>query len=275
MSQLAAASWGEARRRYTEVTGLDPDDSQFPHPSSIDELLRTLEIQSQNFADFRSRKGKFFHVLFEISKPISIIANVAGGEAEGAFPAAKVCLGTLSHLITTARGVSSAYDSILDLLGQLKVRELCNIKFVDLFLVANLRIQTFLIRLNAFESTEIPASLKSHFLDMHFLLMKIFAYSTKAVMKGTRERFSRFAKNLLLGDDGVISGYVAKLDKLTKSEDLLQGALTLANTQKIIDGQDRMDQHMEKLFALSTPAQVQFRAEKNSLTRLRVSSSLP
>lgn len=99
-------------------------------------------------------------------------------------------------------------------------------------------------------------------MEMLVLLMEIFAYSTNAVKKGTRERFSRFAKNLLLGDDGVIAGYVAKLDKLTKSEDLLQGALTLANTQKIIDGQDRMDQHMEKLFALSTPAQIQFRAEK-------------
>lgn len=121
MSQFTA-SWASARQRYTDVTGLNPDDAQsFPHPSSIDELLAVIETTSSNFADFISRKGKTFHVLFEISKPIGVIASVAGNEAQAAFPAATVCLGAVSHLITAAKGVSSAYDNIVDLLEQLKV----------------------------------------------------------------------------------------------------------------------------------------------------------
>jgi fungal STAND N-terminal Goodbye domain len=120
MSQFAA-SWAEARHRYTDVVGLDLEDAQFPHPSSVDELLGVIEERSESFADFRSRKGKLFHALFEISKPISIIASVAGDEAQTAFPPATVCLGAVSHLINAAKGVSSAYDNIMDLLEQLKV----------------------------------------------------------------------------------------------------------------------------------------------------------
>lgn len=120
MSQFAE-SWDEARRRYADVTGLDPDGSQFPHPSSVDDLLAALETQNKNFTEFRSRKGKFYKILFEVSKPIGIVVRIAGSSADGVFPAATVCLGALTHLIDAAKGVSSTYDTILELLETLTV----------------------------------------------------------------------------------------------------------------------------------------------------------
>lgn len=68
MSQFAA-SWAEARRRYTDVVGLDPDDAQFPHPSSVDELLGIIEGQSKNFADLdRTRASCSMYFLRSVNR---------------------------------------------------------------------------------------------------------------------------------------------------------------------------------------------------------------
>lgn len=124
-----------------------------------------------------------------------------------------------------------------------------------------------LVRLNVYERTTIPAPLHSHFIEMLVTLMEIFAYSTKTIKTGTRERISRFAKNALLGDDGVISKLVARLEVLSKREDLLTGAVTLVSTQQILDNQENIHQEMREGMAkvlenLSSPAQIQLQAEQ-------------
>lgn len=97
-------------------------------------------------------------------------------------------------------------------------------------------------------------------------LMQILAYSTKIIGKGTRERIPRFAKNALLGEDGTTSKLVARLEVLSKREDLLAGAVTLVSTQQILDNQKSMYQDiqgMQKVLeTLSSPAQIQLQSQQ-------------
>ncbi|KAL4914045.1 hypothetical protein BDW62DRAFT_204983 [Aspergillus aurantiobrunneus] len=210
----------EARRRYAEVASLEPNDPKFPRPSSVDELFTALETQSQKFTEFRSRKGKFFHLLFEVSKPIAIIGRVSGGAAEAVFPAGPVCLGAAAHLTTSAKDVSQSYDAILDLLDQLK---------------------TLLVRLNIYERTTIPAFLQAHFTDILATFLDILAYSTKIISRGIRNRFSRFAK----GEDETVSGLVATLDRFSRNEQLLTGVEALATAQGISEKQETIHQDVQ------------------------------
>jgi hypothetical protein len=118
-----SAIWSVAKQRYAQVAGRDLDDPLFPHPSSIDDLITSLDDQNKEFKQFREKRGTFFDVLNGACKPIELVANLAAGGAAMAFPPSTLCFGAAMYLVNAAHGVSASYDAIEGLLGTLKASE--------------------------------------------------------------------------------------------------------------------------------------------------------
>jgi hypothetical protein len=114
------AIWTAAKKRYAEVTGEDMDATPFPHPSSLQDLQASLERQNNQFEEFRGKRAKLFKVLSGICYPIELLNNLAAGGAATVFPPSSMCFGAIMCLINAARGVSTYYDAIIDLMGTLK-----------------------------------------------------------------------------------------------------------------------------------------------------------
>jgi hypothetical protein len=119
--------WTAALERYTTVVGRKLDDPSLPHPSSIPELLGSVEAQNSSFAHFRENKASLFTALSGICKPISLLGNVAANGASVVFPPSTACFSAVTYLIGAADGVSSSYDAITGLLETLKVNPISHI----------------------------------------------------------------------------------------------------------------------------------------------------
>jgi hypothetical protein len=117
-----SAIWQNAKANYKAVTGADLDDPSFPHPSSTDDLLGSLDKQNNDFKHFREKRSIIFGCLKEACQPIELVSNLAAGGASMAFPPSTLCFGAAMYLINAAQGVSSSYDAIAELLQVLKVR---------------------------------------------------------------------------------------------------------------------------------------------------------
>ena len=115
-----SAVWFTAKQRYKESTGKDLDSSSFPHPSTTEDLLTSLDAQNNDFKHFREKRGLVFNILQGVCKPIELVGNLAAGGASMVFPPSSMCFGAAMYLINAAHGVSASYDAIADLLGTLK-----------------------------------------------------------------------------------------------------------------------------------------------------------
>ena len=115
------------------------------------------------------------------------------------------------YLIQAARGVSASLDAIADLLGILK---------------------DFTVRLRVYNREDLSQELREKLTEILVTVIDIFARSTKIINEGILNRLKSFGKNVLLGNDKEIQSLVARLDKLTQSEDRLVGAETLVETKR-------------------------------------------
>lgn len=98
------------------------------------------------------------------------------------------------------------------------------------------RRQDFTIRLNVYDKEDMSDYLQEKLVNSLVVLLEIFALSTKALKE---KRFIRYFKNALVGNDEKVKDAVAKLAKLTESEDRLVNAETLVQAKKsgrAIDG---------------------------------------
>ncbi|RHZ57984.1 NACHT and TPR domain protein [Aspergillus thermomutatus] len=202
------AIYARAIEKYKEITKEDLDVAFVQKLQSVDDLAKEIDERNKSFSEYRHKRGAIFDAMQAALIPVQLFGNMAAGGASMVFPPSSLVFGAVTYLMTAAKGVSSSYDAIEDLMGTLK---------------------DFTIRLKAYSQEQISEDLSDKLSDILTTLVEIFALSTKAIKRG---RLLKFTRNVLLGNDDAIKAAVGKLDKLTKVEASLVGAETLTEAKR-------------------------------------------
>ncbi|RLL95865.1 hypothetical protein CFD26_105362 [Aspergillus turcosus] len=202
------AIYARAIEKYKEITKEELDVAFLCRLQSVDDLAKEIDERNKSFSEYRHKRGVIFDAMQAALIPVQLFGNLAAGGASMAFPPSSLVFGAVTYLVTAAKGVSSSYDAIEDLMGTLK---------------------DFTIRLKAYSQEQISEDLSDKLSDILTTLVEIFALSTKAIKRG---RLLKFTRNILLGTDDAIKAAVGKLDKLTKVEASLVGAETLTEAKR-------------------------------------------
>ncbi|KAF3481931.1 NACHT and TPR domain-containing protein [Arthroderma uncinatum] len=202
------AVYSEAIKKYEEITKKPLLDPTLLEITSTDALLDKIEKENGKFDDFRATRNGLFNALECALKPIELVGHLASGAASIAFPPSSLVFGSVLYLINAAKGVSSSYNAIQDLMESL---------------------ENFTVRLRIYNREHISNELSKHLSDILVVLIEVFALSRKAIKGG---RFLKFARNVLIGNDDKIQGAVGRLAKLTETEQRLVGAETLTESKK-------------------------------------------
>ncbi|KAF7179313.1 hypothetical protein CNMCM7691_008246 [Aspergillus felis] len=206
-SQIPAI-YARAIEKYKEITKEDLDVAFLCKLQSVDDLTKEIDERNKSFSEYRHKRGVIFDAMQAALIPVQLFGNLAAGGASMVFPPSSLVFGAVTYLMSAAKGVSSSYDAIEDLMGTLK---------------------DFTIRMKAYGREQISEDLSEKLSDILTTLVEIFALSTKAIKRG---RLLKFTRNVLLGTDDAIKGAVGKLDKLTKVEASLVGAETLTEAKR-------------------------------------------
>lgn len=155
-------------------------------------------------------------------QPVELLSKLAKSALQGApFGSAASIFTAVIHLVASAKGVSEAYGSIVDLLE---------------------RLADFSDRLNEYSQDAMDANLKKKVTQILATLLEIFAESEKIMRKG---RLKEFGRVVFLGKDDGVEGAVKRLETLIASETMLVTAKTYATTTRI-------DQEVGRITALQT-----------------------
>ncbi|KAH1702959.1 hypothetical protein KXX24_007291 [Aspergillus fumigatus] len=202
------AIYGRAIEKYKDITKEDLDVAFLCKLQTVDDLAKEIDERNKSFSEYRHKRGVIFDAMQVALIPVQLFGDLAAGGASMVFPPSSLVFGAVTYLVTAAKGVSSSYDAIEDLMGTLK---------------------DFTIRLKAYGREQISEDLSDKLSDILTTLVEIFALSTKAIKRG---RLLKFTRNILLGTDDAIKEAVDKLDKLTKVEASLVGAETLVEAKR-------------------------------------------
>ncbi|KAJ5574110.1 uncharacterized protein N7459_008537 [Penicillium hispanicum] len=194
--------------KYQEITKEALDVAFISKLRTVDDLTHEIDERNRSFSDFRHRRSLIFDSLQAALVPVQLFGSLAAGGAAMAFPPSSLVFGAVTYLMNAAKGVSSSYDAIQELMGSLK---------------------DFTIRLKIYSQEQISTELGEKLSDVLSTLIEIFALSTKAIRRG---RLLKFTRNVLLGSSDAIQAAVGKLDKLTRVEADLVGAETLTEAKK-------------------------------------------
>ncbi|KAB8078648.1 hypothetical protein BDV29DRAFT_165951 [Aspergillus leporis] len=209
------AIYARAIERYREITKEDLHVTFLQKLQTVEDLTKEIDEQNTSFGEFRHKRGTIFNAMQAALVPVQLFGNLAAGGASMVFPPSSLVFGAVTYLMGAAKGISSSYDAIGDLMATLK---------------------EFTIRLKTYSKEQISEDLSNKLSDILMTLVEIFALSTKAIRRG---RLLKFTRNILLGSDDAIQAAVGKLDKLTKVEAGLVGAETLTETKRtgrLVDG---------------------------------------
>lgn len=111
-----------ALKRYGEITQKKLNDPPMLKIKKVDDLLNAINQRNSEFSAFRNTRHNLFKVLNGALKPIELISNLAAGASSMPFPPATLVFAAANYLIGAAKGVSSSYDAIKDLMEMLQVR---------------------------------------------------------------------------------------------------------------------------------------------------------
>ncbi|KKK20439.1 hypothetical protein ARAM_002899 [Aspergillus rambellii] len=202
------AIYARAIQRYQEITDESLDVEFLAKIQNVDDLTKEIDARNKNFREFREKRGVIFNALQSALIPVELFGNLAAGGASMVFPPSSLVFGAVTYLMGAAKGVSSSYDAIQDLMGSLK---------------------DFTIRLKTYSQEAISEDLSNKLSDVLVTLIEIFALATKTIRRG---RLLKFTRNILLGNDDAIQAAMGKLDKLTRVEAGLVGAETLTESKR-------------------------------------------
>ncbi|KAI9803455.1 MAG: hypothetical protein M1826_004966 [Phylliscum demangeonii] len=200
--------WEEAVSQYNETTGANLLDAGFPKPQSAVDLLSLVDERQSKFSKFRSKRGKILAVLKVALKPVQLLGKLAADGASLAFRPSSAIFGAVIYLIDVAKDVSANYDTIIKLFAAVK---------------------GFTCRLRVHEQEKIPPELQKIVTEILISLMSICAISTKSIKRG---RFLKYTKAFFLGRDPAVQDALDRLKSLTENENIMVGALILAQTGK-------------------------------------------
>ncbi|KAL4926965.1 uncharacterized protein BDV17DRAFT_293077 [Aspergillus undulatus] len=146
--------------------------------------------RNESFANFRAQRSRLFSSLKAAMVPIQLASDPASAGAQTTFPPAAVIFGAVKYLLDAARGISTQYDAIVELMRTLK----------DLT-----------VRLGVYAEHRISAPLSERLTEILATMLEFFAIARHQIDRG---RIRAFGENLLLGNN---DGKAAILDKLYPS----------------------------------------------------------
>lgn len=116
-----ASLWSEAIKQYETITKKKLEDPALQRLTTVNALLETVELENNNFSEFRDKGQRIRNVVKYAMTPIELVGNVASGGATEVFPPSAYIFGGVKLLIGAAKGVSEKYDAIIDTMSALKV----------------------------------------------------------------------------------------------------------------------------------------------------------
>lgn len=120
-SDQVSLIWSRAINQYQAITKKKLDGSILNSVATVDDLVKVIEEENNDFADFRSKRHDLFTVLKYAMIPVELVGKVvASGAGQAFWPCALVFSG-VKLLLEAAKGVSSKYDAIIELMSSLKV----------------------------------------------------------------------------------------------------------------------------------------------------------
>lgn len=216
--------WANAFDIYKKKTGRDiKHDSVLRNLSSTKDLLAEINDEEQKFSDFRKKKEKLFSVLSATMKPVEL----RGGLTQDTltltpFSPCSQILEAALFLVRSARGVSSAYDCIANLLGQLGA---------------------FTARLEEYTKAAVDSKLRKKVTDILTTLLEILARSEKLIRQGRIEQYLRVT---FLGNNAKVAAAMSRLKELMDTEEKLVVSLTYSTTQRMDKTVERTERGVER-----------------------------
>ncbi|PWY88578.1 hypothetical protein BO94DRAFT_464940 [Aspergillus sclerotioniger CBS 115572] len=119
-SQIPAI-YDRAINKYREITDDSLDMEFLAKLQNVDDLMSEIDARNAKFSEFREKRGVLFDVLKTALIPVELFGNLAAGGASMVFPPSSLVFGAVTYLMSAAKGVSTSYDAIQDLMATLKV----------------------------------------------------------------------------------------------------------------------------------------------------------
>ncbi|KAI9792037.1 MAG: hypothetical protein M1835_008091 [Candelina submexicana] len=219
-----AQIWAEAYSTYQENTGRD----LLNHPTlstlrTTEDLLAQIEEREQRFENFRNKKAKLWLVLRRTMDQVVTLGGVAQGALQASpFAPASAGPGAVLFLVGAAKGVSSAYDCITDLLS---------------------RLEDFTGRLQEYTKGTIDSKLRRKVTAILTTLLEIFARSEKLI---DRIRWKEYFVVSFLGKDEKVAAAMGRLERLVENEEKLVVSLTYSTGQRTGKIVERIDSAVER-----------------------------
>lgn len=117
------AIYKRAAEKYQEITK-EPVDVNFARKlQTVEDLTNEIDERNKSFSEFRNKRAFLFDVLNGALMPVQLFGAVAAGDATIVFAPSSLVFASVTYLMDAAKGVSTSYDSIQELMESLKVRE--------------------------------------------------------------------------------------------------------------------------------------------------------
>ncbi|KAJ3486258.1 hypothetical protein NLG97_g6655 [Lecanicillium saksenae] len=217
MDAQFAAIAADAVRRYSESSPkVQLDDFLSPKINTVDELIKQVVLQNEQFAEFRAKRHAIFGALAAAMKPVEVIGEIVAGAAEEGFPPAQNVFSAVVYLIKAAKDTSAMYDGIIELLEQL---------------------QDFTTRLDIYVQRKLSPPLKEKLTKIMATLFQVLVISTQEVRRG---RFKAYFKRLF-GKGSPVKEALETLQALTTGEEKLVLAETYGSVSMLHDTTERVE----------------------------------
>lgn len=216
--------WDEAFSLYQEKTQRDlKNNSVLTSLHSIDDLLEQIGTHEQDFSTFRQRKAKLWAVLRGAMHGVELVGSITENALTlTPFSYASPVLAAVLFLVTAAKGVSEAYDSIINLLSQL---------------------EDFTGRLEEYTKAAVEPKLRIKIVNILTTLLEIFARSEKLIKKG---RLKQYMSVTFLGGNEKVAQGMERLKSLVDTETRLVGSLTYSTALRTSDTVDRSERVLQR-----------------------------
>ncbi|KAJ6781465.1 hypothetical protein PWT90_02669 [Aphanocladium album] len=205
MDAQFAAIAADAAKRYSVSSKAPLDDFLSPKIKTVDELIKQVELQNEQFAEFRAKRHAIFGAMAAALKPIEVIGEIVAGAAEEGFPPAQNVFSAVVYLIKAAKDTSAMYDGIIELLEQLQ--------------------------------RKLSPPLREKLTDIMATLFQVLVISTQEVRRG---RFKAYFKRLF-GVGSPVKEALECLQALTTGEEKLVLAETYGSVSMLHDTTERVE----------------------------------
>ena len=190
---------------------------------TTDDLLKQIDLREQQFKDFRQKKAQLWAILRRSMAGVEVL----GGLMQNALTLTPVSmaspvLGAVLFLVSSAKGVSEAYDSITKLLSEL---------------------EDFTGRLQEYTRAALDPKLKKKVVAILTTLLEIFARSEKLIKNG---RVKQYISGTFLGGNEKVASAMTRLKSLIDTENKLVGSLVYSTVLKTNETVDRSEKTMER-----------------------------